>query len=271
MNDKIRIYKNKITEEVFLDRTKTETILTKYTEDDYIFIATLIYYLNKKKDMKINISNHDQKDNMNGLLAFSYKTQTWIKTKRNEKLNSYFKEEIKPVDDASDNGYIDITDFTKTSSPSISSNQNYEDLINKITEEKLKKLKEFRQAIGYLPDNFLSMTNISKIDINSGIIEKIFNDISKQFLIDNPLIYFRSNEYYEMWRNKLIKLTVDNIKRKRINKDFLSFILLHIFKLAYEYGKIDIIDLVEIIPDGRKKKKRKSKRKLKKSKRKSRN
>jgi hypothetical protein len=56
MNDKIRIYKNKITEEVFLDRTKTETILTKYTEDDYIFIATLIYYLNKKKDMKINIS-----------------------------------------------------------------------------------------------------------------------------------------------------------------------------------------------------------------------
>jgi len=266
MYDKIRLYKNETTDEIILDKSKNETILTKYTEEEYIFIGILLYFTDKN-NMKLNISDISKNDCINGLLAFSYKTQTWIKTKQDNQLESYFKKEKKPLD-ASNEGYISIDDFKYTTNPSISSSKNYKELIDKLKPDKLQKLKEFGLSYGFISENILDISDTYNLNIKSGILKDIFKDISKQFLLDNPMVYFRSKEYYEIWRNKLIKLSVDNIERKKINRDFLSFILLNIFELAFKRGVIDVVNLIEINPDGKKykKKKRKSKRKSKKRK-----
>jgi len=257
----VRIYKNQLTNQIYLDNKKTETILTKYTEDDYIFIAKLICFIKKPENMELNICDIDDENCINGLLSFSYKTQAWIKTEPEKAIKSYFSDN-KP-NDSSKKGYINLIDFKYINKPSISSSHDFQQIINTFTKENLEKLKEFGLSYGFITKNLLEISDTYDIDLDSGIIKKIFNDISKQFLIDNPEIYFRSKEYYEIWRNKLIKLSVDNIELNRINRDFLSFILLHIFELACSKSKIKIVNLKEIdFVDG-KKKKRRSKRKIK--------
>ena len=64
----VRIYKNQITNQIYLDNKKRETILTtKYTEDDYIFIAKLICFIKKPENMELNYNKTYFSSNINHL------------------------------------------------------------------------------------------------------------------------------------------------------------------------------------------------------------
>lgn len=228
----LRLYKNKETGLIYQDTSYKETILSKYKEKDYILLFKIILYLtdDSKKEMELNIVEE------NALNVFSRKYREFIK-KDNIKLSDF------------DGVKITGKNFKE-----------YMDKI-KIKPDVLKRLSKYTQATaGNISENILILANIEDTKIN---IKELFNEISSQFIEDNPLIVDRSDDDYELWRNKIIKETVRYFNYSKLNKDIFSFILLHIFKIAKDY--IDILNLEELF-DGKKKKRRSKSRKKKKSK-----
>jgi hypothetical protein len=223
----LRLYKNKETGLIYQDTSYKETILSKYKEKDYILLFKIILYLTDEKEMELNINEE------NALNVFSRKYRETIKTS-NIKLSNFDGIIIK--------------------------GKNFKEYMEKIQikPDVLKKLSKYTQATaGNISENILILANIEDTKIN---IKELFNEISSQFIEDNPSIVDRSDDDYELWRNKIIKDTVRYFNYSKLNKDIFSFILLHIFKIAKDY--IDILNLEELF-DGKKKKKKRSKSKKK--------
>jgi hypothetical protein len=225
----LRLYKNKETGLIYQDTSYKETILSKYKEKDYILLFKIILYLtdDSKKSMQLNM------DEENALNVFSRKYRDYIKI-NNIKLSDFDSITIK--------------------------GKNFKEYMEKIEikPDVLKKLTKYTQATaGNISENILILANIEDTKIN---IKELFNEISSQFIEDNPSIVDRSDDDYELWRNKIIKDTVRYFNYSKLNKDIFSFILLHIFKIAKDY--IDILNLEELF-DGKKKKKKRSKSKKK--------
>jgi hypothetical protein len=225
----LRLYKNKETGLIYQDTSYKETILSKYKEKDYILLFKIIIYLTdeSKKEMELDIVQE------NALNVFSRKYREFIKK-----------------------GNIKISDFDGKKI----TGKNFKEYIDKIEikPDVLKRLSKYTQATaGNISENILILANIEDTKIN---IKELFNEISSQFLEDNPSIVDRSDDEYELWRNKIIKDTVRYFNYSKLNKDIFSFILLHIFKISKDY--IDILNLEELF-DGKKKKRRKSKKKSK--------
>ena len=98
---------------------------------------------------------------------------------------------------------------------------NFMDYIGEIEYRNLDLLAKFAKATGgIVNDNLLKISNIEDSNIN---IKKLFEEISSQFIIDNPSIFNRSNEDYEIWRNRLIRDTLRNFNYVNTNKDIFCF------------------------------------------------
>lgn len=223
----IRLYRNKKTGDIYQDLTITNTLFNQFSEDDFIIFSSLIYFIKevetKPDEMKIKI---DGDNSENALSIFSSKAQSWIKTKK------------------SDQNYIDLKDFNGIN-PSLST-KNFENEINLISKEKLDKLRNYGKSTGFLTKNLLVISRIKDSKIQ---LDYLIKELSKLYLEQHPNITDRSLEDYQYWRNKIIKNTTRNFILKRINRDFLSFLLLHIFKYIEEY--LEIIDYEELF-DGKK-------------------
>ena len=220
----LRLYKNKETGLVYQDTSYKETILSKYKEKDYILLFKIILYLTDEKEMELDINKE------NALNVFSRKYREYIK-KVNIRLSDFDGVKIK--------------------------GKNFKEYMDKIEikPDVLRRLSKYTLATaGNISENILILSNIEDTKIN---IKELFNEISSQFLEDNPSIVDRSDDEYELWRNKIIKDTVRYFNYSKLNKDIFSFILLHIFKIAKDY--IDILNLEELF-DGKKKKKTKIKK-----------
>lgn len=197
----VRIVENTITGQKYFDYSRTSTFLTKYSEDDYISLAKLYWFFynveTHASNMKIDLNQY------NAIDLFSSKAKDYLTGRGN---------------------IINLDDFRGR--PNTLSNDNYEEFINNLSIKNLNIVKKYRQTLGYLPKNILSMLGITftKIDLR-----EVVNVLSKEFDSTTPNLEHKSKINYIMWRNQYIRDTVRNFKRKKINKDFLIFIILFIF------------------------------------------
>ena len=206
----IKLIKNTKTNDVFLDDYRTSTLLNKYSENDFINLGMLFWYhydVEKKPiAMRINVLKE------NALNIFSSNAQQYI-------INS-----IRPSG-SSPQYHIDLCDFNKD----LLSSYKFEDLINTISTKNLKVLENYRKTTGHITKNLLHIVKIKHTKLD---LQQLFLTLSKEFDSQTNDITEKTLLHYQLWRNKYIKDTVRNFPLKKINRDFLSFLILHMFLLC---------------------------------------
>jgi hypothetical protein len=163
---------------------------------------------------------------------------------------------------------IDINDENKTlfNDETINNKNNlklsdfpaYTKLIKKWNDNVLKKLKTYLDATSEQNDDLLYMYDIRPNGIG---IEKTIQELSELYK-KSDIDKNRNKSHFHLWRNKIIINTVRNFKYNKINAEFLTFIILNIFK-QFE-NKFYITDYEKIF-DGKNKRKisrKRSKRKI---------
>ena len=262
----IKLYKNIKNGLIYRDDDDIKTILNKYSEEDYILLFRMIHFVSKDKKMELKINGENS---INAINLFSNIAQNIIKQKE-EVYNKLLKKKESKISldifrkhiGVLKRDYISLDNF-KGDFISLTID-NFMEYMGTIENRYLTLLANFAKATGGIVyDNLLKISNIEDSNIN---IKKLFEEISSQFIIDNPSIFNRSNEDYEIWRNRLIRDTLRNFNYVNTNKDIFCFILLHIFQLAK--NKINIMNFEELDGIKWKKKKRKSKKKRSKSRKK---
>jgi len=264
----IKLYKNIKNGLIYRDADDIKTILNKYSEEDYILLFRMIHFVSKDKKMELKINGEDS---INAINLFSNTAQNIIKQKEEIKVyNKLLKKKESVISLDKFRKYIGVLKRDYISLDNYKGDfisltiDNFMDYMGKIENRNLTLLADFAKATGGIVyDNLLKISNIEDSNIN---IKKLFEEISLQFIIDNPSIFNRSNEDYEIWRNRLLRDTLRNFNYVNMNKDIFCFILLHIFQLAK--NKINIMNFEELDGIKWKKKKRKSKKKRSKSRKK---
>ena len=231
----IHILQNKTTEQVFIANYDKQTIFHKYNENDFLHIGMLLWYINKKENeddddiMGIDIINDENKN------LFKEKMLEYIQKKENKILN--------------------LSDFKNNNE--LFKNNNYADLIKKWNNDVLKKLKTYLDATSEQNDDLFYMYDIRPNGIG---IEKTIQELSELYE-KTDINKNRDKTHFQLWRNKIILNTVRNFKYSKINEEFLTFIILNLFK---QFENKFFITKYEKIFDGKRKrtsrKKSKSKR-----------
>jgi hypothetical protein len=216
----VRLLRNNKTGQTFQQKYTKKTIFHRFTEDDYIEIGILLYYcfnIEINPDaMNINVVDKGAID------IFTTKAQTYITANGN---------------------IIKLSDFDGTK-PEIS-NYNYTEYIDKWKMTDFKKMGNYRKNTGYLNDNLLYLNYIKHNVIN---LSELFDELSDKFEATENDILYKNLKAFQNWRNRIINDTVNNFDYVDINKNFLSFILLHLFILCNR--KFNIRDL-EYIDGGK--------------------
>ena len=215
----IRLLKNKNSGQIYKQTSIKKTLFHRFTEKDYISIGILLYYHfdveNIVNAMDINVVDE------NALDIFTPKAKSYIKTAAGEnkiKLG-YFGEP--PVQDVSKKNYIKKIDKWKD----------------------LNKLGNFRRNTGQLSENLLYLNHVKKNIID---IENFFQELSSEFdLFENDILY-KNLKGFQNWRNRIISDTVNNFEFRIINKNFLAFILLHLFILCQDEFNIMELEYLEV-------------------------
>lgn len=220
----IRLLKNKITGQIYQQTHNKKTLFHRFTERDYLEIGILLhYYFNIEKEpnaMDINLKDK------NAFEIFSKRAQDYIRNDSADIIKlSYFEgnnKEISPV--------------------------NYVKHINKWKQENFKKLINYRQAFWHLTDNMLYLNYIKDNIID---IKEFFTELSSEFEIFEDDIVYRDLNRFQYWRNRIINDTVNNFEYSFINKNFLSFILLHLFILCEHEFDITDVEYIEQFDGGK--------------------
>ena len=218
----IQFIKNKKTEQVFIANYDKQTIFHKYNENDFLHIGMLLWYINKDNENESDDNIMDIDINDENKTLFNDET---INNKNNLKLS-------------------DFPAYTK--------------LIKKWNDNVLKKLKTYLDATSEQNDDLLYMYDIRPNGIG---IEKTIQELSELYK-KSDIDKNRNKSHFHLWRNKIIINTVRNFKYNKINAEFLTFIILNIFK-QFE-NKFYITDYEKIF-DGKNKRKisrKRSKRKI---------
>lgn len=264
----VRLLRNNNTGQTLQQIYTKKTILHRFSEEDYIEIGILLYYYyigntTGNNNSKMNIPDINGKK-INALEIFTNKAQTYIENNNNT---------------------IKLDDFNGTQTDI--SNINYIEYIDKWKQIDLNKLGKYGKNTGEITDNLLYLNYIKENVIN---LSDLFDELSKDFELSENDIFYKNLKGFQNWRNRLINDTVNNFEYSYFNKNFLSFILLHLFILCggkFKIRNLEYIDggksinnlekmlnlkIKQIKNELKKKKKSRSKTKLrrKKSKRKSR-
>jgi hypothetical protein len=264
----VRLLRNKNTGQTLQQIYTTKTIFHRFSEDDYIEIGILLYYYYVGYTTGISTSM-DIKEisgkKLNALEIFTNKAKKYIEGIGDDTIKlDYF------------NGkHTEISEI------------NYIEYIDKWKKLELDKLGKYRKNTGQLTENLLYLTYIKENVMN---LSELFDELSEKFELSENDIFYKNLKGFQSWRNRLINDTVNNFEYSYFNKNFLSFILLHLFILCgnkFKIRNLEYIDggksinnlekmlnlkIKQIKNELKKKKKSRSKSKLrrKKSKRKSR-
>ena len=227
----VRLLRNKKTDQLFEQKYFKKTSFHRFTENDYIELGILLHYYfdveNKPTAMDINVNTH------NALEIFTTKAQTYItKDGGNEIKLEYF-----------DGNHKDV------------SNYNFVKKIDKWKQLDLDKLGKYRRNIGHLTENLLYLNHIKDNIID---LQVFFKELAIEHDLSEDDILYKNEKRFQMWRNRIINDTVNNFEFSTINKNFLSFIILHLFILChdefnileFEYvdnGKTQINKLLDIV------------------------
>ena len=213
----IQLLKNKNSGQIFKQTYTKETLFHLFTEKDYINIGILLHYHYDTgtiaNAMDINVVNE------NALDIFTSKAQNHITAGGDNKIKlEYFNGRVPAV-----------------------SKKNYIEKIDKWKD--LTKLGNFRRNTGQLSENLLYLNHVKKNIID---IEKFFQELSTEFdLFENDILY-KNLKGFQNWRNRIISDTVNNFEFRIINKNFLAFILLHLFILCQDEFNIMELEYLEV-------------------------
>jgi hypothetical protein len=83
------------------------------------------------------------------------------------------------------------------------------------------------------PNNIRKISR-SKIKENVIDLEEIFKELSIEFELSSENIESKNLNKFQIWRNRIILDTVNNFQYSKINKNFLAFIILHMFILCQD-------------------------------------
>ena len=219
----IRLLRNKITGQIYQQTHNKKTLFHRFTERDYLEIGILLhYYFNVEKEKNAMDINLKEK---NAFEIFSTRAQKYVNVNANIIKLSYFNGDHKD---------ISSVDYTKH--------------INKWKEENFKKLINYRQAFWHLTDNMLYLNYIKDNIID---IKEFFTELSSEFEIFENDIVYRDLNRFQYWRNRIINDTVNNFEYSFINKNFLSFILLHLFILCEHEFDITDVEYIDQFDGGK--------------------
>jgi len=220
----VRLLRNKNTGQTLQQIYTTKTIFHRFSEEDYIEIGILLYYYYVGYTTGISTSTMDITEisgkKLNALEIFTNKAKKYIDDKGDDtiKLN-YF-----------DGNHTEISEI------------NYIEYIDKWKKLELDKLGKYRKNTGELTDNLLYLNYIKENVIN---LSELFDELSKDFELSENDIFYKNLKGFQNWRNRLINDTVNNFEYSYFNKNFLSFILLHLFILCGDKFKIRNLEYID--------------------------
>ena len=109
--------------------------------------------------------------------------------------------------------------------------------------ERFKQIGKFQKEYGSVIRKFIILKSRKKNIID---IEKFFQELSTEFdLFENDILY-KNLKGFQNWRNRIISDTVNNFEFRIINKNFLAFILLHLFILCQDEFNIMELEYLEV-------------------------
>lgn len=205
----VKLLKNKKTGQVVTQLYKKETIFHRFKEDDYIQIGRLLWYNYDTGNNPIAMDIHVTDNNVNALEIFTKKAQEYI-TKTG-------------------GGYIRLNNFN--SGINDISETDFTQIINQWTNANLNKLTNFRRSVGFLTKNLLYLNKIKENVID---LEEVFKELSNEFELSSENIENKNLNKFQIWRNRIILDTVNSFQYSKINKNFLAFIILHMFILCQD-------------------------------------
>jgi hypothetical protein len=220
----VRLLRNKNTGQTIQQIYTTKTIFHRFSEEDYIEIGILLYYyyigyttgISTTSPMDILDVNGYK---LNAIEIFTNKAQKYIETNSNTIKLEYF------------NGtHKDISEI------------NYIEYIDKWKKLELDKLGKYTKNTGQLSDNLLYLSYIKENVVN---LSDLFDELSKDFELSENDIFYKNLKGFQNWRNRLINDTVNNFEYSYFNKNFLSFILLHLFILCNNKFKIRNLEYID--------------------------
>jgi len=217
---------------------------------------TNIQFIKNKKTEQVFIANYDKqtifhKYNENDFLHIGM--LLWYINKKDDEnddniMDIDINDENKTLfndETIKDKSKLQLSDFPK-----------FTKLIKKWNDNVLKKLKTYLDATSEQNDDLLYMYDIRPNGIG---IEKTIQELSELYK-KSDIDKNRNKSHFHLWRNKIIINTVRNFKYNKINAEFLTFIILNIFK-QFE-NKFYITDYKQIY-DGKNKKRKISRKRSK--------
>jgi hypothetical protein len=205
MTKSVKLLKSKNTGQIIEQTLNTKkTIFNRFNEDDFIQIGRLLWYnydvQNNVGAMDINVNGH------NALEIFTKKAQDHI---------------------TRNGGNIRLNNFNGTV-PDISKSD-FTILINQWNNANFNQLSNFRRSVGFLTNNLLYLNKIKESVID---LENVFKELSEEFELSTENIEDKNLQKFQYWRNRIILDTVNNFHYSKINRNFLAFIILHMFILC---------------------------------------
>jgi len=223
----IKLLKNKKTGQIVTQEVYKKTIFHRFKENDYIQIGRLLWY-NYNVENNINAMDINIGNNNNALEIFTKKARDYIiDPTRGVDINIIKLEYF--------NGTVDEfseTDFTPN--------------INQWTNVNFNKLSTFRRSVGFLTKNLLYLNKIKESVID---LEEVFKELSEQFESSSENIEDKNLLKFQFWRNRIILDTINNFEYSKINKNFLAFIILHMFILCQDEFYIE--DFEDVFDGGK--------------------
>lgn len=215
MTKSVKLLKSKNTGQIIEQTLYTKkTIFHRFKEDDFIQIGRLLWYnYNVQNNVGAMDINNVNGPNINALEIFTKKAQDHItRNGGNIRLNNF----IGAVPD------ISKSDFTV--------------LISQWTNANFNQLSNFRRSVGFLTNNLLYLNKIKESVID---LENVFQELSEEFESSSDNIEDKNLQKFQYWRNRIILDTVNNFHYSKINRNFLAFIILHMFILCKDEFNIE--------------------------------
>lgn len=274
---KIRLIKNAVTGDIEEDTYGNDTVFSGYKESDFLAIGKLIEYGNSNPanpppggpppqgsgGLQIVVLQADSNADV-----FSTLMQYYLRTPNvaAPALPAIYVQKPLPGNPFIPFG-LELDDFKSYNVGGylIKVNQDFTKYVKDLGAS-LGHLRTYGKSIGMIDKNLMYMKRINASGIQ---LDEVCARLSEEFSAISGNRRKRNQLHYTRWRNDMIQDTVQGLNLRKVNRDFIAFILFNIFALCFD--DIDIEDITDVQLDGRKRRRSKSRsRKSRKSKSKSR-